>query len=124
MRARGRQLSSNLRLNELRFFLPRRRPVLGAQRDVDEAWVLRRRIHEGAEAYELGRVLHGRLPLATVAGNNTCHLRLQVGANAQGIVEQYLAQVVDATLEVVEPDSRPLEAVRGTDVKHQEAVEV
>ena len=52
------------------------------------------------------------------------HLRVQLRADTERVLDQHLAQVLDAALEVVEPARRPLQPVGRADVEHEEPVEI
>ncbi|CCJ75563.1 hypothetical protein BN135_627 [Cronobacter muytjensii 530] len=62
------------------------------------------------------------LPLALIALHHLRHFTLQLLADAEGIVQDNLAQVVDAAFEIIHPGTGALQAIGGTDVEHQEAV--
>ena len=51
------------------------------------------------------------------------HVLLQLGRDAERIVDDDLPQVLDPALELVEPRRSALQPIRGADVEHQEAIE-
>src|SRR6185295_2417111 len=80
-------------------------------------------VHEMAEAPEdLGR-LDRLLPFALVAADMARHVGLELGADAERVLADHPAQIVDAALEVVEPGTGALQAIGGADVEHQEPVD-
>ena len=50
------------------------------------------------------------------------HLGLQVGGEAQAVVDDDALEIVEATLEVLHPHGRALQAIRRADVEHEKAV--
>src|SRR5262249_44966919 len=70
------------------------------------------------------RVVDDFGPLALVGINEVLHHSLQLSADAEFVVDDDLAQALDAAFHVFQPHARPREAVSGLDVVHQEAVNV
>src|SRR5581483_12291801 len=114
----SRQILSSLGL----LLLVARRPDLAALGDEDDAGVGRVAVHEVPEALHDLRRLDGLLPFAFVAFDVPRHVGLELRADAERVLADHLAQVLDAALEVLEPDAGALQAVRGADVEHQEPV--
>ena len=81
-------------------------------------------VHEMAEALEDLRALDRLLPFAGVGLDLLLHVGLELGADAERVLADDLAHVVDAALEVLQPGAGALQAVAGADVEHQEAVDV
>src|SRR6266446_273536 len=118
----SRQTATSCRLKF--FFLRPCRPDLAALGDEDQVAVGRIAVDEVAEALEdLGR-LDGFLPLALVVLDVALHVGFELGADAERILANHLAQVLDAAFQVLEPDAGALQPVAGADVEHEEAVEV
>src|SRR6266850_108747 len=118
----SRQTATSCRLKF--FFLRPCRPDLAALGDEDHVAVGRVAVHEVAEALEdLGR-LDGLLPLALVVLDVALQVGLELGADAERILANHLAQVLDAAFQVLEPDAGALQPVAGADVEHEEAVDV
>lgn len=53
-----------------------------------------------------------------------CHCRLELGPEAEDVVDHHGVQPVEAALEAVDPGGGALQAVGGADVVHEEPVEV
>ena len=51
------------------------------------------------------------------------HRRLQLGADAERVVHDHLAQVVEAAVEPLQPGRGALQPVGGADVEHEEPVD-
>src|SRR5579859_5098024 len=99
-----RQMTASCRLKF--FFLRPRWPRLPALRHEDDVRVRRIAIHEVAEALEDFRRLDRLLPFAFVARDVPPHVGLEVGPDAEGILADDLANVVDAAFQVLEPHAR------------------
>src|SRR6476646_10186291 len=52
------------------------------------------------------------------------HVGLELGADAKAVVNDNRAQVVDASVEALQPRRRALQPVRRTDIEHQEPIAV
>src|ERR1700704_476873 len=105
-------------------FLGAGRADLSALGDEDHVAVGLVAVHEMAEALEDLRVADRLLPFALVGVDELLHVGLQLGAYAERVLAYRLAHVVDAALEVLQPDAGPLEPVAGADVEHQETVDI
>src|SRR3546814_18126760 len=68
---------------------------------------------------ELRGVGEGCGPLVLVGLDVSRHRRIQVGADAEAVVEDDLAQAVEAALQLLQPRGRPLQPVVGADVVHE-----
>ena len=77
-----------------------------------------------AEALERHRILDGHLPFAGVVVDDARHVGFELGADAERVLADHLAHVVDAAFQVLEPGRSALQPVAGADVEHQEAVDV
>ena len=86
--------------------------------------VARVAVDEGLEALQRFRVVDGGLPFAFEGIHQVLHLLFQFFANAQRVVDDHRLQVFQAAFHVVAPDAGALDAVGGTDVEHQETVDV
>ena len=82
------------------------------------------RVHEGAEAAQPLRVGEGRRPLVLVGVDVLGHRGLELVGEAERVVHDDVAHVVEAALEVLDPARRALQAVGGADVVHHVAVDV
>src|SRR5882724_460165 len=118
----SRQTDTSCRLKC--FFLGTRRPDLAALGDEDDARIRRVAVHEVPEALEDFRRLDRLLPLAFVALDVPLHVGLELRPDAEGILADDLANVVDAAFQVLEPHAGALQPVAGADVEHEEAVDV
>src|SRR5258706_7998957 len=101
-----------------------RRPDLAALGDEDDIRIGGVAVHEVAEALEDLGIPDRVLPFAFVAVGELLHLGLELGADAERILADHLANVVDAALKVLQPDAGALQPIAGADVEHQEAVDV
>src|SRR6185436_5946173 len=99
------------------------RDRLAALRDKHHAAVGRVAVHEVAEAREDLRRLERVLPFAGIRGDVALHVGLELGADAERVLADHLAHVVDAALEALQPGAGALQAVRSTDVEHEESVD-
>src|SRR2546428_1369092 len=118
----SRQTATSCRLKF--FFLRPGRPDLAALGDEDHVAIGRVAVHEVAEALEDLRRLDGLLPLALVALDVALQVGFELGADAERILANHLAQVIDAAFQVLEPDAGALQAVAGADIENEEAVDV
>src|SRR2546427_6498436 len=118
----SRQTATSCRLKF--FFLRPGRPDLAALGDEDDVAIGRVAVHEMAEALEDLRRLDGLLPFALVALDVALQVGFELGADAQRILANHLAQVIDAAFHVLQPDAGALQPVAGADVEHEEAVDV
>src|SRR3954469_7939296 len=105
-------------------FFRARRANLAALGDEDHAAVRLVAVHEVGEAAEEFRCLDRFLPFTLIGVDMPLHVGLELGAQAERVFAHHLAQVIDAALEIVEPDARALQPVCRADVEHQEAVYV
>ena len=108
----------------MRLLVGQGRAGLAPLRHHDDARVGLVGVDEGAEPAEADRVVERGLPLALVGVDVARHLGLELGGDAERVVDDDPAQVVDAALELVEPGRGALEPVGGADVEHEEAVDV
>src|SRR3989441_11428418 len=118
----SRQTATSCRLKF--FFLRPGRPDLAALGDEDHVAIGLVAVHEVAEALEDLWRLDGLLPLALVALDVPLQVGFELGADAQRILANHLAQVIDAAFQVLQPDAGALQPVAGADVEHEEAVDV
>src|SRR5258708_16797153 len=118
----SRQMATSCRFKF--FFLWPCGPDLAALGHEDHVAIGRVAIHEVAEALEDLRRFDRLLPFALVGLDVPLQLRFQLGADAERVFAHRLAQVVDAALEVLEPDARALQTIAGADVQHEEAIDV
>src|SRR6185503_11161041 len=64
------------------------------------------------------------LPFTGVVAPHTVHVGFELGADAERILADHLAHVVDAAFEVLEPRGGALQAISRADVEHQETIDV
>src|SRR5207253_3574752 len=105
-------------------FVPFGGAMLLALANEDDARIGRVDVDEGTKLPELLRILERRPPFAAVAADDGGHLGLELGGDAERIVDDDLAQIIDTALERVEPGSGPLQPIGGADVEHEKAIEV
>mmetsp|Transcript_102920 Transcript_102920/g.268156 ORF Transcript_102920/g.268156 Transcript_102920/m.268156 type:complete len:267 (+) Transcript_102920:530-1330(+) len=67
-------------------------------------------------------VVHDLLPLALVVADVAGHHRLKVCTETQRVIDDNLAQVLDATRKLLKPRRGPLQVLRGGDIEHQETI--
>ena len=83
-----------------------------------------RRVHERAEAPQPLGVGEGRRPLVLVGVDVPGHGLLELVGEAERVVHDDVAHVVEAALEVLDPARGALQPVGGADVVHDVAVDV
>src|SRR5579859_3172500 len=83
-----------------------------------------RGVDERAEAAEALGVLERRGPLVLVVLYVGGHGRLELVGDAEGVLDDDLAHVLEPAVELLLPARGALEAVRGADVVHEVAVDV
>src|SRR6185437_5333794 len=81
-------------------------------------------VDERHEPGQLVGVVENGFPFADVAFDVARHRGLEIGCQAQGVVDDYLAQMIEAAVEFVEPRRGALQPAGSADVVHQEAVDV
>src|SRR5690349_15352959 len=97
--------------------------ALAALSDIGELLVGLVGVDERAEALELGGVGEGGSPFAAVGADQAGHLLLQLGTEAELVVDDVALEVLEAAVERLEPGRGALQSVRGADVEHQEAID-
>ena len=78
-------------------------------------------VEERAEPGQALRVVERRLPLARVVLDVPGHVGVEVGADAERVVQHHRLQVVEPALELVEPGRGALQPVGRADVVHEVA---
>ena len=73
-------------------------------------------VDELLEGLDALRIIHHSLPFALVRVDEKAHAALQLFADAQLIVDNHLAQVFDATLQLLQPRRRALQLVSCQDI--------
>src|SRR5688572_1254181 len=101
-----------------------RRADLAALLDEDHVGVAPLAVHEVAEALQDLRIVERPLPLALVALDELLHVGLELGADAERILADHLAHVLDAALELLKPHAGALQPVGRADVEHEKAIDV
>src|SRR5262245_20252618 len=117
--APGTMSSSRQTLCKLRFlFFRSRRSDLAALLHKHDIAVGLVAVHEVAETPQDLRRLDRLLPFALIARDVPRHVGLELRADAERILADHLAQVVDAAFQVLQPHAGALQAVGGADVEH------
>src|SRR3990172_289205 len=99
------------------------RADLAALGDEHHVRVGRVAVHEVPETLENLRVADRFLPLALVGLDQLLHVRFELGGDAERVLANYLAHVIDPAFQVLQPHARALQPVAGADVEHEEAVD-
>src|SRR5580693_5842455 len=81
-------------------------------------------VDERHEPGQLVRVVEDGFPFAGVAGDVPLDRSLELRGQAHRVVDDDLAQMVEAAVETFDPRRGALQAVRGADVVDEEAVDV
>src|SRR3712207_1222956 len=63
-------------------------------------------IYKVLEALAQLRIVHYFFPFASISFHHKLHLSLQIGANTQRILNNYLAQVIYSTFHFIQPGGR------------------
>ncbi len=79
-------------------------------------------VDEVAETLERFLFVEGARPFALVAVDKALDVALQGVGQPQLVVDDHLAQVVDASFQVAEPDRGALQFVGAHDVEHHKTV--
>ncbi len=79
------------------------------------------RVRKVSERRSTLRIFHDRGPLATVGVDELLHVALELAGEAETVVYDHVAHVLDAALELLDPDRRARQSIGGSDVVHQDA---